>query len=85
MPYRSAIFYLDEEQQQTAITLIRELTDAHIYPNPILTAVTPASDFRDAEEVISITCKSILTDIPVVLFARNGNWKQRKRSNPNQS
>ena len=50
MSYRSAIFYLDDEQQQTAITLIRELTDAHIYPNPIVTAVTPASDFWDAEE-----------------------------------
>jgi peptide-methionine (S)-S-oxide reductase len=50
LSYRSAIFYLDAEQQQTAIALIRELTDAHIYPNPILTAVTPASDFWDAEE-----------------------------------
>jgi peptide-methionine (S)-S-oxide reductase len=50
MSYRSAIFYLDDEQQQTAIALIRELTDAHIYPNPIVTAVTPASDFWDAEE-----------------------------------
>jgi peptide-methionine (S)-S-oxide reductase len=50
MSYRSAIFYLDDEQQQTAIALIRELTDAHIYPNPIVTVVTHASDFWDAEE-----------------------------------
>lgn len=50
LSYRSAIFYFDDEQQQTAITLIEELTNAHIYPNPIVTAVTPASDFWEAEE-----------------------------------
>lgn len=48
--YRSAIFFLDEEQKKTATALITELTDAHIYKNPIVTEVVPASDFWDAEE-----------------------------------
>lgn len=48
--YRSAIFYLNEEQKQTAVDLIKELTAANIYPNPIVTQVVPASDFWDAEE-----------------------------------
>lgn len=48
--YRSAIFYLNEEQKETANKLIRELTDAHIYKSAIVTEVTPASDFWDAEE-----------------------------------
>jgi peptide-methionine (S)-S-oxide reductase len=48
--YRSAIFYLNEEQKQAATELIAELTAAHIYPRPIVTVVTPAADFWDAEE-----------------------------------
>ena len=48
--YRSAIFYLDEAQQQTAVELIKELNAAGIYKNPIVTEVVPAADFWDAEE-----------------------------------
>ncbi|MBO9632421.1 MAG: peptide-methionine (S)-S-oxide reductase MsrA [Chitinophagaceae bacterium] len=48
--YRSAIFYLNEEQKNTATELIGELSAANIYPRPIVTEVTPASDFWDAEE-----------------------------------
>jgi len=48
--YRSAIFYLTEAQKNTATQLIDELTAAHVYPRPIVTEVTPATDFWDAEE-----------------------------------
>ncbi|MCK7554104.1 peptide-methionine (S)-S-oxide reductase [Chitinophaga sedimenti] len=48
--YRSAIFYLDEEQQTTATALIGELSTSGIWPNPIVTEVVPAGDFWDAEE-----------------------------------
>jgi len=48
--YRSAIFFLDEEQKNTADQLIKELNDAHIYSKPIVTEVVPAGDFWDAEE-----------------------------------
>lgn len=48
--YRSAIFYLSEEQKATAAALISELTAAQIYPRPIVTEVVPATDFWDAEE-----------------------------------
>jgi len=48
--YRSAIFYLSEEQKKTANEVIAELTIAHIYARPIVTTVTPATDFWDAEE-----------------------------------
>jgi peptide-methionine (S)-S-oxide reductase len=50
MSYRSAIFYLDAAQQQTAAGLIQELNAAHIYRNPIVTELVPAGDFWDAEE-----------------------------------
>ncbi|HEY4207663.1 MAG TPA: peptide-methionine (S)-S-oxide reductase MsrA, partial [Puia sp.] len=48
--YRSAIFYLSEEQKNTATQLINELTAAHVYTRPIVTEITPATEFWDAEE-----------------------------------
>ena len=48
--YRSAIFYLDEQQKETAEKLIREMTASHKWPGKIVTEVVPASDFWNAEE-----------------------------------
>lgn len=48
--YRSAIFYLDEEQKRTAEEVIRELTEARLWPNPIVTEVTPFQAFYMAED-----------------------------------
>ena len=48
--YRSAIFYLNDEQKKTATDLIAELTAAKVYQRPIVTEVAAASDFWDAEE-----------------------------------
>ena len=47
--YRSAIFYLDEDQKNVANQLISELTAAHVYSRPIVTEVVPATEFWDAE------------------------------------
>jgi len=48
--YRSAIFYLDETQKETANKLIAEMTASGKWPGSIVTEVVPASDFWDAEE-----------------------------------
>jgi len=48
--YRSAIFYLDERQKETAEKLIGEMTASHKWPGTIVTEVVPASDFWNAEE-----------------------------------
>lgn len=48
--YRSAIFYLDEEQRKTAVQLIEQLNAARIWPSRIVTEVTPASEFYKAED-----------------------------------
>src|ERR1700744_936396 len=48
--YRSAIFYLNEEQKETAEKLIAEMTASHRWPGPIVTQVVPASPFWIAEE-----------------------------------
>jgi peptide-methionine (S)-S-oxide reductase len=48
--YRSAIFYLDDEQKRVAEEVIAELTAAQIWPNPIVTEVTPFDAFYLAED-----------------------------------
>jgi peptide-methionine (S)-S-oxide reductase len=48
--YRSAIFYLTEQQKETANRLIAEMTASKLWPGPIVTEVVPASAFWNAEE-----------------------------------
>jgi len=48
--YRSAIFYLSDEQKKTANELIAKLEAARKWPGKIVTEVVAASDFWDAEE-----------------------------------
>jgi peptide-methionine (S)-S-oxide reductase len=47
--YRSAIFYLNEEQRDVANTLIAEMDASGIWPGKIVTEVVPAGDFWNAE------------------------------------
>src|SRR5258708_40290379 len=48
--YRSAIFYLSEEQKDTANELIAAMNASGKWPARIVTEVVPAGDFWDAEE-----------------------------------
>ena len=48
--YRSAIFYHDEEQKKVAGQVTREIADAHIWDDPIVTEVTPFGKFYVAED-----------------------------------
>jgi len=47
--YRSAIFYVDEGQKETALRLIAELNEAKVFKAPIVTEVVPAGPFWVAE------------------------------------
>ena len=48
--YRSAIFYLDENQREIANELIAELDASGKWPGKIVTEVVAASDFWNAEQ-----------------------------------
>lgn len=48
--YRSAIFYHDIEQKNTANAVIKELAKQKIFSDPIVTEVTEATAFYEAEE-----------------------------------
>jgi peptide-methionine (S)-S-oxide reductase len=48
--YRSAIFYHNDRQRAIAEALIRELNEAHLWENPIVTQVAPLDKFYPAED-----------------------------------
>jgi peptide-methionine (S)-S-oxide reductase len=48
--YRSAIFYHDEAQKQAAEEIIAELQAAQLWPNPIVTEVSPLGNYYPAED-----------------------------------
>ncbi len=48
--YRSAIFYLNEKQKETAWNLIAEMDTSGLWPGKIVTEVVEAGDFWNAEE-----------------------------------
>jgi len=47
--YRSAIFYVDDEQKRVAGAYIDQLNKAHVFDRPIVTEVTPLEAFFEAE------------------------------------
>ena len=48
--YRSVIFYHDNEQRNTAENLKHELNQAMIWNNPIVTEISPLTNYYQAEE-----------------------------------
>lgn len=48
--YRSAIYYHNAAQKETAESMIAELNKAGIWPNPIVTEVAPLDTFYAAED-----------------------------------
>ncbi|MFF8394945.1 peptide-methionine (S)-S-oxide reductase MsrA [Streptomyces sp. NPDC016172] len=49
LSYRSAIFYLDDEQQRVAQDTIADVEASGLWPGPVVTEVVPAGAFWDAE------------------------------------
>ena len=47
--YRSAIFYHSPEQRRIASEVMANVTEERIYPNPIVTELSPASQWFEAE------------------------------------
>jgi peptide-methionine (S)-S-oxide reductase len=47
--YRSAIFYLDDEQKRVAYDTIADVDASGLWPGEVVTEVTPAGDFWEAE------------------------------------
>ncbi len=48
--YRSSIFYVDDQQKNEANTIIQELKDQKVYPDPVVTTLEPFVKFYEAED-----------------------------------
>mgnify|MGYP006346399365 CR=1 FL=1 len=48
--YRSVVFYENEKQKSLAISTIEQIDEAKIFPNKVVTEVSPASLFYPAED-----------------------------------
>lgn len=48
--YRSAIFYVSDQQKQLATAYIKQLDALRVFPGPIVTEVTPLKAFYKAED-----------------------------------
>lgn len=48
--YRSAIFYLTEEQRDIALQSLRKTNDSGLWPDTIVTEVTPLTNYSKAED-----------------------------------
>jgi peptide-methionine (S)-S-oxide reductase len=49
LSYRSAIFYLDDEQRRIAQDTIADVDASGLWPGPVVTEVVPAGPFWEAE------------------------------------
>ena len=47
--YRSAIFYVDDDQKRIACETIAEVEASGLWPGPVVTEVAPIGDFWEAE------------------------------------
>lgn len=47
--YRSAIYYVSDEQKQVALDTIADVNASGLWPGPVVTEVEKASDFWEAE------------------------------------
>lgn len=47
--YRSAIFYADEQQKETALATIAEIESSGLWPGPVVTEINPGERFWQAE------------------------------------
>ncbi|MFD2873543.1 peptide-methionine (S)-S-oxide reductase MsrA [Mucilaginibacter ximonensis] len=48
--YRSVIFYETPDQKEKAEAMIKRLTDEQVFDKPIVTEISPASEFYKAED-----------------------------------
>ena len=57
--YRSAIFYVDDEQKRIALDTIADVDASWLWPGKVVTEVSPASDFWEAEPDTRTTWSAI--------------------------
>jgi peptide-methionine (S)-S-oxide reductase len=87
--YRSVVYYHSPEQKAAAERIIAEVNAAGIYRGPVVTELSPAETFYEAEEYHQEYfarnpdqgyCRVVIE--PKVAKFRKMNWNRLKRSSP---
>ena len=73
LSYRSAIFYTSPEQKRTAAATIADVEASGLWPGKIVTEVSPAGAFWEAEPEHQDYLQRIQMAIPATSSAQTGN------------
>jgi peptide-methionine (S)-S-oxide reductase len=77
--YRSAIFYLDEEQKRIALETIADVEASGLWPGNVVTEVSPAGEFWEAEAEHQDYLEHYPNGYTCHFIRRN--WKLPRRAN----
>ena len=73
--YRSAIYYMTDEQKQTAIETIADVNAAGLWPGKVVTQIEPAGAFWEADQSTRITSSDTQMAILAISFVRIGAYR----------
>lgn len=79
--YRSVIFYVNNDQKQTALAYIHQLDEAKVFSAPIVTQVVPFEAFYPAEEYHQ-NFLELHPDNPYIVFNDLPKLRQLKKEFP---
>lgn len=82
--YRSAIFYLDDEQKRVAEDTIADVDASGLWPGKVVTEVTPAGDFWEAEPEHQDYLLHYPTATPAISRGPAGSCRSGLRRTPDQ-
>ena len=75
--YRSAIYYIDDEQKRVALDTIADVDASGLWPGKVVTEVTPAVDSGKPSRSTRTTWSTTPTATPAI--SRGAGWKLPKR------
>lgn len=83
--YRSAIFYLDDEQRRIALDTIADVEASGLWPGKVVTEVSPAGAFWEAEPEHQDYLQRYPTGTPATTSARAGNCRAGRQQTRRQT
>src|SRR5436190_13649892 len=77
--YRSAVYYVDDEQRRIAEDTIADVSASGLWPGKVVTEVAPAGPFGEAEPEHQDYLRNIRTATPVTSFGPTGRCRTGQR------
>jgi peptide-methionine (S)-S-oxide reductase len=81
LSYRSAIFYIGDEQKRIAEDTIEDVNASGLWPGKVVTELKPAGDSGKRNPSTRTTSSATRTDIPAISCARSGSSRFARRPN----